>query len=233
MSESVYRISLDLYETSSQACLNVKRTDSYRAIIATLMEDGKPYQIEDGCSAYFTAIKPDGKFIYNDCIITDNKIIYEITDQTTAIIGITECEFVLYNIDGRQITSPRFSILVDTKVYNGEEIISSDEVNFVESLIAKTREVEYKLEHGEFKGEKGDPGEKGDSGVYIGSGEMPEGYNVQIDPDGESSEEYIKSIVKDLIGGFGSAGFSAEVEDNTLVFGMNSNAKVEEGVLSL
>ena len=27
-------------------------------------------------------------------------------------------------------------------------------------------------------------GPKGDSGVYIGSGEMPEGYNVQIDPNG-------------------------------------------------
>lgn len=37
------------------------------------------------------------------------------------------------------------------------------------------------------KGEKGDQGEQGIqgvSGVYVGSGEMPEGYNVQIDPDG-------------------------------------------------
>lgn len=28
-------------------------------------------------------------------------------------------------------------------------------------------------------------GEKGDSGIYIGSGDMPDGYNVQINPDGE------------------------------------------------
>lgn len=28
-------------------------------------------------------------------------------------------------------------------------------------------------------------GEKGDSGVYVGSGDMPEGYNVQIDPTGD------------------------------------------------
>lgn len=32
---------------------------------------------------------------------------------------------------------------------------------------------------GEFKGEKGD------SGVYVGSGDMPDGYNVQVDPDGD------------------------------------------------
>ena len=28
-------------------------------------------------------------------------------------------------------------------------------------------------------------GEKGDSGVYVGSGDMPDGYNVQVDPEGE------------------------------------------------
>lgn len=37
-------------------------------------------------------------------------------------------------------------------------------------------------------GEKGDPGERGPSGVYVGSGEMPEGCNVQIDPDGDVTE---------------------------------------------
>lgn len=55
------------------------------------------------------------------------------------------------------------------------------------------------IEDGKIKGEKGDKGdqgEKGDngeqgiqgergfSGVYVGSGEMPEGYNVQVDPEG-------------------------------------------------
>ena len=35
-------------------------------------------------------------------------------------------------------------------------------------------------------------GEKGESGVYIGSGEMPEGYNVQIDPDGDAPLPYYK-----------------------------------------
>lgn len=34
----------------------------------------------------------------------------------------------------------------------------------------------------------GPQGPQGVSGVYVGSGEMPEGYNVQIDPDGEADE---------------------------------------------
>lgn len=32
---------------------------------------------------------------------------------------------------------------------------------------------------------KGPPGPTGKSGVYVGSGTMPEGYNVQVDPDGD------------------------------------------------
>lgn len=38
------------------------------------------------------------------------------------------------------------------------------------------------------QGEKGDKGDTGASGVYVGSGDMPEGYNVQIDPSGEAVE---------------------------------------------
>lgn len=35
---------------------------------------------------------------------------------------------------------------------------------------------------------KGDPGPRGESGVYVGTGEMPEDCNVQIDPSGEAFE---------------------------------------------
>lgn len=38
-------------------------------------------------------------------------------------------------------------------------------------------------ESGEFDGA---PGKDGNPGVYIGSGDMPEGYNVQIDPNGDA-----------------------------------------------
>lgn len=37
---------------------------------------------------------------------------------------------------------------------------------------------------------KGDTGEQGISGVYVGTGDMPEGYNVQIDPSG-TTESYL------------------------------------------
>ena len=48
--------------------------------------------------------------------------------------------------------------------------------------------VQAKLDAGELKGEKGDTGPQGPqgvSGVYVGGGDMPEGYTVQVDPAGD------------------------------------------------
>lgn len=48
--------------------------------------------------------------------------------------------------------------------------------------------VQAKLDAGELKGEKGDTcpeGPQGVSGVYVGGGDMPEGYTVQVDPTGD------------------------------------------------
>lgn len=49
-------------------------------------------------------------------------------------------------------------------------------------------------------------GRDGVSGVYVGTGDMPEGYNVQIDPSGEAgfSEEYIDNIVNKVLERAGS-----------------------------
>ena len=57
------------------------------------------------------------------------------------------------------------------------------------NAIAQT--VQAKLDAGELKGEKGDKGDTGPqgpqgvSGVYVGDGDMPEGYSVQVDPTGD------------------------------------------------
>ena len=60
---------------------------------------------------------------------------------------------------------------------------------FNANAIAQT--VQAKLDAGELKGEKGDKGDTGPqgpqgvSGVYVGGGDMPEGYTVQVDPTGD------------------------------------------------
>lgn len=178
MNYTNYRLSLDIFKTSSQATLPVKQGDTAYRLCITITANGAPYHITEGCYAHFTAKKPDGNFINNKCTIENDTIYYQLTPQTTAAIGVVECEIVLYDNNDEQLATPPFNILVDAKAYNGEKIESSSEVNMLEDLIAESEaqiaEVEEKLANGEFKGEKGDKGDKGEQGIQGEKGEKGE-----------------------------------------------------------
>ena len=176
MNYSVYRFTLDIQQERQQI-LRLKKEDTKRAFEIMLSEKGEPYYITDDCYAVFSAKKPDGTKVFNDCEIDDNVIKYVLTPQTTAAKGMLKCEIKLYGGNGGLITSPGFSVIVDDVVNNNGDVVveSADEIDALTTLIAEAStlkaEVEHKLENGEFKGEKGDkgdpgtPGEKGEKGV--------------------------------------------------------------------
>ena len=167
MNNSIYRISLDIHDTSSQVSLRVKRGDTARSIYITLTENGKPYKIAEGCSANFEAKKADGNFIHNACRIEGNTIIYDLTAQTTAAVGATECEIALFDEQGEKLTSPCFIMVVEDTVYNGEEIVSTPEADALKVITDEARvliaDVEEKLANGYFKGEPGPQGPQGET----------------------------------------------------------------------
>lgn len=50
---------------------------------------------------------------------------------------------------------------------------------------------------------RGPKGDRGESGVYVGPGEMPEGCNVQIDPEGELPEDLIpEEVIRDAVNAY-------------------------------
>lgn len=168
MNYTDYRISLDIFKTASQAVLPVKQGDTAYRLCITITANGSPYRITEGCYALFTAKKPDGNFINNECTIENNVIYYQLTPQTTAAIGVVECEVILYDSNDEQLATPHFNILVDAKAYNGEEIESTNETNILEALIqdsiTQINEVEEKLANGEFNGKDGKDGRDGVDG---------------------------------------------------------------------
>lgn len=131
-----HRISLDIHRQTTQAHLAVKKGDTARQIVVSLVSGGVPYSIAAGCYAVFMAKKPDGNILYNDCAIEGNRIIYTFTEQTASAAGLMACELRLYGSNGKLITSPKIAIIVSGTVYEDSEVESTDEFSALSKLVA-------------------------------------------------------------------------------------------------
>lgn len=135
MDSSNYRFTLDMQSEQSQVSLPVRLNDTDRRLYISLTNGGKPYYIEDGCLALFVGIKPDGKDLGNHCIIENNSIIrYDFTEQTANVAGIINCEIRLFDAEGNLVTSPRFIMIVDSRVVNNDVTISESEHSIIDEI---------------------------------------------------------------------------------------------------
>ena len=184
MTNSYYKISLDIHEHGSHVVLKAKKGDTGRILYITLMDGRNPYTITNECYAVFTAKKADGNILYNKCSIIGSSIAYAFTPQTCSAVGKAECEIKLYGAEDKLLTSARFTLLVEDTVYNeGDEVESEKEVSALTSLVSEAttliHNVENKLAKGELKGDKGDKGdqgERGPQGISYVATNIPSGY---------------------------------------------------------
>lgn len=197
MTNSYYKISLDIHDHSANVSLKAKKGDTGRLLYITLMDGRKPYVITNECRAVFTAKKADGKILYNDCSVIGNTITYAFTPQTTSVVGKVECEIKLYGAENKLLTSASFTIVVEDTVYNeGDEVESVKEVTALTKLVSEAttliHNVESKLASGELKGDKGDKGDTGDRGPqgvsYVATA-IPSGY-FAIEMDSATGDLY-------------------------------------------
>lgn len=82
--------------------------------------------------------------------------------------------------------SDEFNLLVG--VTKQAEKAAGDALEAADIALEAADSVKARADSGEFNGEKGDTGPQGPqgvSGVYVGGGDMPEGYSVQVDPTGD------------------------------------------------
>ena len=142
MNESFYRITLDIKSIQSQISLPIKQGDTSRGIYISLTDGGKPYTIAHGCFPVFKGEKSDGTEVGNNCYIENNRIVYPITEQTVASPGIVECEVSLYNSTGGLITSPRFTLIVDSRAVGSDKYKSSSEYRTLENYLSEVRAAE-------------------------------------------------------------------------------------------
>lgn len=145
----VSRVTLDLGATSSPLTLTAKQGDSVREIIVGFTNNGSVYPLEDSCTVVFTAEKPSGAKIFNECTLDGNNARYKFTAQTVSEIGAMKCEFKIFDDMNKppKLTSPRFMINVEEPVFNdGDVPESSYEFNAISEIVKKVA-LEYLQEH--------------------------------------------------------------------------------------
>lgn len=136
----VSRVTLDLGATSSPLTLTAKQGDSVREIIVGFTNNGSVYPLEDSCTVVFTAEKPSGAKIFNECTFDGNNARYKFTAQTVSEIGAMKCEFKIFDDMTKppKLTSPRFMINVEEPVFNdGDVPESSYEFNAISDVVKK------------------------------------------------------------------------------------------------
>ena len=132
-----HKFTLDVNQTASQVSISVKKGDTARRLLIHLTESGYPCHLSKDCYAVFSANKPDGHVVFNNCTIEDCVIGYDFTAQTVAAVGLVNCEIIIYGAMGVQLTSASFDIIVEESTYAAVE--SSDEANALASLIQEIK----------------------------------------------------------------------------------------------
>ena len=127
MNYSTYRFTLDLQKHQSVMSIAVFQYDSAVKLHISLTDGGKPYLIEVS-KAVFYGKRSDGTAICKDCITTPGnaEIIYEFDNLTAEVLGTVNCQIRLYGIDGSLITAPRFTIVVEPRVIDADDVIESE-----------------------------------------------------------------------------------------------------------
>jgi hypothetical protein len=140
MNSSNYRFTLDLHSTQSQISLPVTLQDTARVFLISLSDGGLPYIIEDGCLAMISVKRPTGTFIEAFCAIENGTTIkydFEQNKNTAAVPGIHDCSITLYDADGKEIASPKFTMIVSEKVVNRDDInITDEDITFINGMLA-------------------------------------------------------------------------------------------------
>ena len=135
MEYTEHKLTLDVHKTVSNASVALKKGDTAHRLLITISEGGYPYHISEDCTVAFSALKPDGTAIFNDCRIEGDTVIYDMTEQTTAEEGMVSCEIQIYGAKGDLLTSASFLLFVEEGVNNRGAVVSSGEFSTLASMV--------------------------------------------------------------------------------------------------
>ena len=137
MDKNIRHIILDISVNKYIPVLVKQYNMKVDSIIATIVNNGRPYILDEIIMPRLQCKKADGTCIMNDCtMLEDGTISIDITEQMTACEGHHNCELLLFNGDTEQVCrTMNFTIIVKESVCSDEEITSSNEFLSLENAL--------------------------------------------------------------------------------------------------
>ena len=174
MSSSKYIFTLDLRSVQSQISLPVTERDTNRTLLISFVDGAKPYLLGENSVAMMSIKRPTGTEVQEFCEVENGGacVIYNFSQYTCAVSGLHKCQLVLYNAEGKQIASPKFSIDAAPKLVDGDDVVIPDEdLTALDAIYlaeaerrAYYQEFTERVASGEFNGEVGPEGPQGPQG---------------------------------------------------------------------
>lgn len=137
MENVIYKLSFDLTLTSPQHLLRSHTGEgNLRCIEATFFSGDEAFSLSKIKEVKIRG-EQDGNIIYDDCEISENKVLYTIKSDFFKTKGIKKCQFTLYDENGNLLAAPCFKLEVLPLIYSDEELKATSD--FSALITAKTK----------------------------------------------------------------------------------------------
>lgn len=137
----INNIRLDLNKEMQRVSVSVRKNDTTtRRLDITLVDHGQVVSLENASIALLMAEKPDGRQLYNDCVINGDEIQYTLTTQTINVVGEVRCQVQVTYSDGSMLTSPVFLIAVYSPMVNDTVVESMNEYDAVSQFVVQAEQ---------------------------------------------------------------------------------------------
>lgn len=121
-------------EYTADPVVHISQYDKHYPIYFTVM-DGDAEADLTGATALFSMTKPDGTKAYEECAISDNKVLLFVTPQMSAAAGNGTAKITLTKNTRKESTSA-FSFVVDSAAAP-EDMWSEYEMSYYESVLSR------------------------------------------------------------------------------------------------
>lgn len=130
----VYALDLDITPSGVSQIVKLSQYDkTMPQLVINLYNGAQPFTIPTGCTAYIEGTKADKTGFQYTCVITNNAITADITEQMTAFAGRVACEVVLRK-SGERKGSANFFLDIEPAALSDDTIVSDSDLPILQQI---------------------------------------------------------------------------------------------------